>query len=152
MSDSGGVSAEHAGGLIAGAVAVLTMLGGGIKWMFRRADHASVSREKKLDAWHLELSEKEAKLDQGRTAYIERLEARLELIETNERARDTQLSALRVAFELVSKALRHIDPANTALHLAEDILRNAFPVNPETPRNMVDQLVAIEARTTPSPN
>ncbi|WP_374648702.1 hypothetical protein [Rhizorhabdus sp.] len=144
------MSAEHAGGLIGGAVAVLTMLGGAIKWAFRRADESRLSREQKMQTWHLELKEKEAKLDQGRTAYIERLEARLELLESNERARDTQLSALRVAFELVSKALRHIDPANTALHLAEDILRNAFPVPAETPRDMVDQLVAIETLTTPS--
>lgn len=134
----------EAGGIIGGALSLITILGGGIAWLFGRRDASRRSREDKLHAWQDELEAKEKRIDEGRTAYVERLETRLRALESKDEARDTQMTALRISFELVSSALRHIDPGNSALGLADDLLRTAFPVPPETPADMVEQLVAIE--------
>lgn len=136
-------AALEAGGWIGGALAVLTLLGGGVKWLFGRNDQARQTREDKLRAWQEELEAREKRIDEGRTAYVERLEARLGLLEAKDEARDTQMTALRISFELVSSALRHIDPKNSALGLADDLLRTAFPGPAEAPSDMVEQLVAI---------
>lgn len=143
MADGG----LETGGIIGGAISLLTIAGGAIAWLFGRRDAAKKTREEKLERWQQELSAKEAKLDEGRTAYTEKLENRLELLEAKDEARDTQMTALRIAFELVSSALRHIDPKNSALGLADGLLRSAFPVAATTPADMVEQLVAIEKAT-----
>lgn len=137
----------EAGGWLGGALALLTLLGGGVKWLFGRSDHARQTREDKLRSWQDELEAKEKRIDEGRTAYVERLEMRLGLLEAKDEARDTQMAALRISFELVSSALRHIDPTNSALGLADDLLRTAFPVPAGVPSDMAEQLVAIERAT-----
>lgn len=142
-----GVSAVEAGGIIGGALSLLTMAGGGIVWLFGRSDTEKQTRERKLQAWQDEIDAKEKRLDQGRTDYTTKLEARLGALEAKDEARDTQMTALRIAFELVSSALRHIDQHNSALSLADDLLRSAFPVPTKTPSEMIGQLVAIEKAT-----
>lgn len=143
--------AVETGGWIGGGLALLTLLGGGIKWLFGRSDDARRSREDKLQAWQDELEAKEKRIDEGRTAYVERLEMRLGLLEAKDEARDTQMMALRISFELVSSALRHIDPTNSALGLADDLLRTAFPVPAGMPSDMAEQLVALEKTTGGKP-
>ncbi|MES2497129.1 MAG: hypothetical protein V4618_13530 [Pseudomonadota bacterium] len=137
----------EAGGIIGGALSLLTMAGGGIVWLFGRHDTEKQTREKKLQTWQDEIDAREKRLDQGRTEYTAKLESRLQLLEAKDEARDTQMTALRIAFELVSSALRQIDHSNSALALADDLLRSAFPVPAATPADMVEQLVAIEKTT-----
>ena len=112
MAD-GGVSPGEAGGLFAGVVAVLTLLGGGVKWIAGWVDRGRQTREQKLQAWQDELRQQAKDLDEGRTAYTKSLEQRMAVLEANDEARDIQMRALRLAFELVSSALRHLDPAPT---------------------------------------
>lgn len=139
------------GGWIGGALALLTLMGGGVKWLFVRSDDARRTREDKLQAWQEELEAKEKRIDEGRTAYVERLEIRLGLLEVKDEARDAQLTALRISFELVSSALRHIDPRNSALALADDLLRTAFPGTSATPSEMVEQFaVIVKTREEPA--
>ncbi|MFZ5704904.1 MAG: hypothetical protein ACOY5R_06515 [Pseudomonadota bacterium] len=133
--------------MIGGVVSLLTLVGAGIAFLFRQRSADKASREAKLDKWHHELSARERALDDGRTAYTERLADRLEELERKDTARDVQMRALRVAFELVSAALRERDPMHHALGLADEMLKQAFPVHPTTPAEMVRQLVAIEEAT-----
>lgn len=149
-----GFSTAEAGGIIGGAISILTILGGGVAWLFGRRDAAKKSREDKLERWQEELRAQEARIDEGRTAYTEKLEKRLAEVEAKEEAReaqdaarDLQMRALRIAFELVSSALGAKDPGNPALGLAQDVIRSAFPVPAATPADMVEQLVAIERVT-----
>lgn len=153
MND-GGITSAEAGGLIGGAITVLGMLGGGIAWLFGRSDAAKQTREEKLERWQEELRDKEARLDEGRTAYTEKIENRLAEVEAKEQARevqdiarDMQMRALRIAFELVSSALRAKDPQNPALGLAQDVLRSAFPTSADAPADMINQLIAVEKAT-----
>lgn len=142
MADGG----IEAGGVVAATASLLTIIGGGIAWLFRRRDVTKRSREDKLHAWQAELEAKERRIDEGRTAYVERLETRLGLLEAKDEARDTQMTALRISFELVSSALRQIDHTNSALGLADDLLRTAFPVPPSTPPDMAVLLNTIDQR------
>mgnify|MGYP000002204778 CR=1 FL=1 len=134
-------------GMIGGVVSLLTLIGGAFAFLIRQRSADKASREAKLDKWHHELSARERALDEGRTAYTERLSDRLEELERKDSARDVQMRALRVAFELVSAALRERDPMHHALGLADEMLKQAFPVHPATPADMVRQLVAIEEQT-----
>lgn len=146
-----GVGAGNLAGIIGGIVTLLGAVSGGVAWLIRRGDtnarEARRTREEKLQNWQDELDAQERRIDEGRTAYTEKLEGRLGVLEKKDLARDMQLRALRLAFELVSSALRVIDPANTALRLADDMLRDAFPVSPSAPADLVRSLVAIEEVT-----
>lgn len=147
MSAGNGLNGGEWGGIIGGIATAIGMIGAGIGWLFNRRDAAKRTREEKLQTWQDELDEQERRIDEGRTAYTQKIEGRLGALEAKDEARDTQLRALRIAFELVSSALRHIDPNNQALGLADDLLRSAFPVSASTPADMVEQLVAIETAT-----
>lgn len=122
-------------GEVTGWIAGLAALFGGppaiaktVKWLADRADRRRQRREDKIQAWQDEVDAKARELDKQREGYVARLEGRLSALERGHEARDIQLRALRLAFELVSTALRQIDPENQALVLANDLLRSAFAV------------------------
>lgn len=137
MSD--GVSAGEAGGLFAGLMALLALFGGGIRWLAGWADRQAEGRGAKLQAWHDELAAREA-------AWDGRVEARLKLLEQENVRRVEENNALRLAFELVAGALRAIDPVNTALSRAEQLLQTAFPLSPVIPKDMTATLRGVETR------
>lgn len=118
--NEGGVSPGEAGGLFAGIVATATLVGAGIKWIWGEAKATGLTRRQKLDAWHEELKEREAKIKADETEYHERIEQRLAVLERESRI-------LGRAFELVAAALRVKDPKNQALAEAERLLTEAFP-------------------------
>ncbi|WP_190282662.1 hypothetical protein [Rhizorhabdus histidinilytica] len=149
MADAGGVPPEVARGWIGAAIGAI---GTGLGWLFRSRAAAKRRRDERLDAWHHELEEREKRLAAGQSQYVQQLERRLADVEAKERAReakdearDEQLRALRISFELVSSALRKIDAGNPALSLAEQLLRAAFPVTTETPEPMQADLRRLGA-------
>lgn len=149
MADAGGLPPDFARGGIATAIAAI---GTGVGWLFRSRAARKRRQDERRDAWQRELEDWQKRLDIGREEYIERLERRVADVERKEaareakdEARDEQLRALRIAFELVSAALRASDPRNPALSLAEELLRSAFPVQPETPAPMKDALRRLGA-------
>lgn len=119
MTDYLPSSPGEAGGIFAGAVAVLGVIGAGLKWGLNWNDARAHSRAAKLDAWHHELEERERKLDDQQARYQKRIETRLAHVEMENRA-------LGEALGLVTIALRGRDPANPALVAADDIIKNAF--------------------------
>jgi hypothetical protein len=119
MSDYLPPSAGEAGGIFAGAVAVLGLIGAGIKWALNWNDARTSTRTAKLDAWHEELKSREAALDEQQAQYQRRIETRLAHVEMENRA-------LGEALGLVTIALRGKDPGNPALVAADDIIKNAF--------------------------
>ncbi|MHA3791442.1 hypothetical protein [Sphingomonas sp. YL-JM2C] len=149
MADAGGLPPEITRGGIATAIgAIGTALG----WMFRSRAARKRRQDERRDAWQRELEDWQRRIDAGRSDYIGQLERRLADVEAKEReraakddARDEQLRALRISFELVSAALRKIDAGNPALGLAEQLLRAAFPVATDMPAPMEDDLRRLGA-------
>ena len=138
--------------MFAGIVALLGLLGAGIKWAAGWGERRAMSRASKLQAWHEELAEREKALHEGQTTYTRTLEARIGKIEADEEARkdldearDGQMRALRIAFDLVSSALRVLDPANVALTNAQQVLAAAFPVELAADGDMIGSLRMLEA-------
>jgi hypothetical protein len=135
------MTVEEAGGTVAaaGAGAILIGLGHGMKWLLGWGERRAESRAAKLQLWHEELSEREK-------AFDVRVEGRLKTLEERDRLREAENMALRLAFELVASALRSIDPRNTALSRAEQMLQAAFPLAPIVPPDMTAslQVIAVE--------
>lgn len=136
MSDPG-VSGGEISGYFAGAVAVLAVIGQGIKWLLNWKERRAESRAAKLQAWHKELQAREARLDEKQAEYHARIEEQLAIVMK-------QSVALRMAFEMVAAPLRAIDPHNRELAQAEQLLRSAFPLDPGLPPDFGPLLRKIE--------
>lgn len=119
-------SAGEVGGIFAGIVAVLVAIGHGIKWTINWNDARATSRAAKLDAREVRLRERE-------TEFEEKIEARMAILERENRA-------YRLALSHVIPALSALDPGNASLHLAEEALRAAFPLSFRVPGDMRDKL------------
>lgn len=134
---SGGPTAGEITGIIAALAGALFGMGRGVQWLFTWGERRAESRATKLQLWHEELSAREATFDA-------RVEDRLKTLEGKDRLREAENMALRMAFELVASALRAIDPRNTALSRAEQLLQVAFPLAPIVPPDMTTSLQAIQ--------
>lgn len=137
MSD---VSAGEVGGIVAGGLAALAALGKGGQWLLGWADRRESSRTSKLQAWHDELSKREADFDQA-------VNARLAKLEVRDQARAAENIALRMALAQVTGALRAVDPANKALLRAEQLLNASFPIerDPLIPLDQMELVAALDA-------
>ena len=71
MSDPGSAAGE-AGGIIAGAVAVLYALGKGTAWLLNWKDARAQSRAAKLQLWHDELAKREKEQEKEEQKDIEK--------------------------------------------------------------------------------
>ena len=121
--------AGQIGGIFAGIVALLAVLGKGAQWILNWNDARMQTRSAKLDAWHKELVAREAKIEAERADYQERIEARLKEVEN-------RAHALWLAFKLVEAPLRKLDPTHIALTKADELLAAAFPLEPFLPPDM----------------
>lgn len=113
-------------GMAAALVLVLGAFGKGVAWALGWQRDARKTRAEGLQEWEDKLNKREETLDEA-------LESRLKKMEDNDAKRAEENMALRMAFELVAGALRAIDPGNTALARAEQILTAAFPLGPILP-------------------
>lgn len=136
MSDPG-VTGGEVGGYFAGAVALLALIGQGIKWLLNWKERRADSRAAKLQAWHDELQAREKRIDEKQTEYWADVEKRLSIV-------IKQNMALRMAFEMVAAPLRAIDPHNRELTQAEQLLHAAFPLDPNLPPDFSILLGKIE--------
>lgn len=134
------MSAGEAGGLVAGVVLVLSTLGGGLAWLLNWLERRANSRTAKLDAWQAELAAKQAQIDGQEAAYRALIEQRLSLVEREARA-------VRRALDVVTTALRQIDPGNAALERAAEILDRAFPLDASLPDEAERELARIDQAT-----
>ncbi len=135
--DVNSTSPGEIGGIFAGIVTVLGVLGGGIRWFLGWKERQEQSRALKLQAWHDQLQAREAKLDAERDEYQQRIERRLAQMETEH-------NALRGAYHLIASALRTIDPTNQALTMADKLLSVAFPLDAAVPADMTRLLNRLD--------
>ena len=128
MSDPSSAAGE-AGGIIAGAVALLYAFGKGMAWLLNWKDARAQSRAAKLQAWHDELAKREKEQDDRDLQYRQHIETQLRRLALENRV-------LRRAFELVAEPLRRLEPENPKLAQAQNMLDRAFPLDPGLPIDM----------------
>lgn len=126
-------------GIIVAIGTVAAIFGKGLTWIGGFLERSRESRAAKLQAWHEELQERETRIDAA-------VEGRLATLEQQAATHGEQSMALRMAFELVASALRAIDPKNTALSRAEQLLQSAFPLAPIVPADMSTTLIAVDSK------
>jgi uncharacterized protein HemX len=137
-------SAGETGGMFAGAVALLVAVGHGLKWWLGWTDRRASTRAAKLDAWQSELFLREARLDAEQAQIIAEIKDQLAgLKDSNDQLR-REHAALLGGFQLVAGALRTLDPDNSALARAEELLKSAFPLEPVPPDDMTRTILAAK--------
>lgn len=129
MSHPGGISAGEAGGIFAGAVALLVAIGHGIRWVLGFRERRSDNLYQKNLKWEERLAEREAAFENDQRAHFVRIEQRLTRAEL-------QLEAALGAYHLLAGEMRRKDPGNAVLSMAEDLLKEAFRLDPSTPADM----------------
>ncbi len=129
------VSAGDVGGVFAGIVAAMVAVGQGIKWLLHFRERQAGSRAAKLQAW-------EDRLDQRDRDYQDGIENELKIMRG-------QNMALRMAFELVAARVRTIDPHSPELGQADQLLRQAFPLDPTVAPDFNMLLSRVDTATPP---
>lgn len=129
---------ELAGIIVASGITAASF-GKAIQWLAGLSERRGASRAAKLQQWQEELHEREAAIDA-------KTEKRLATLEAQALAHGEQNMALRMAFELVASALRAIDPRNTALSRAEQLLQSSFPLAVIVPADMSSALRALDTK------
>lgn len=130
MSDptNSGLSAGEIGGIFAGLVALLAALGKGVAWALNWNEARQNSRTAKLEAWHSELADREAKLDAeiaGRLERIEREHARLTKGNTELLLR---FERYRGAYSVLATELMRLGTGSEALEQARLIIEEPLAV------------------------
>jgi hypothetical protein len=138
VSDPQAPSGWDIAALIGGAATLLGLFGKGVAHLLHWGERREKARADRLER-------EEGELAEGWSSYRKRIEARLAQVEASDALRARENAALRVAFEIVAGAMRVLDPGNSALVLAEQILASAFPVIPQVPPEIAQQLGAVEA-------
>ena len=108
-------SAGEAGGVFAGAVALLGLIGGGIKWFF-------MGRDARLKAW-------ETSLDKREREHRSKLEIRLTTLETR------LATVVGMVFRLTGE-LHRIEPGNAVLGEVSHTLHQIYPLDPAVPPDL----------------
>jgi hypothetical protein len=129
MSDA---DAYQMAGMFGGALSILTLVGSGIKWVFGRSDR------------------KEAALEAREEGYVAKLEARIIALEKRDEKREAELVEMRAelhdtraALIIVAQEVAVSNPGSPALLLARKLLKERFPLDLETPADMLDTLKKI---------
>lgn len=129
-----GVSAGEVGGIFAGIIALLASIGTAIRWLFNWRDARDRSQAARLKAW-------EESLDRREKEHRESTEQRLHAMER-------KLSAVTAAlFETIAE-LQLLDAASPALAKAKIVLRQAYPLDVETPSDMQALIDRLDTAST----
>ncbi|MGE3871173.1 MAG: hypothetical protein AB7F51_16890 [Pseudorhodoplanes sp.] len=133
MSEGTNLSAGEIGGVFAGIVALLGAIGAGIRWLLGWQDRRRETFHARLLIWEEKLTQREATLEADKEHHFARIEQRLARAEG-------QQAALLSAYHLISGELRRLDPGNTKLGMADELLKAAFQLDPHVPADMLATL------------
>lgn len=131
MSDpaGSGLSAGEIGGIFAGVVALLAALGKGAAWALNWNDARVNSRSAKLQKWHEELTEREARIDAQINARLNTLESSYDRLNDAHALVLQRLDRSRMAYRVIAAELIEIAPHSAALVQAQMILTEPFPTD-----------------------
>jgi hypothetical protein len=126
MSD---VSPGEVGGVFAGIIALLTILGKATGWLINWKGRREDSRAERLRAWEKSLDERERAHRAEHEARFVQLEERIEL-------KEQKISMMAASLFEVIAEMQILDAASPALANARRVLRKAFPVQEDVPEGI----------------
>lgn len=122
------VTAGDVGGVFAGLVAILYALGKGAAWVLNWKEARENTRSAKLDAWHRELAEREAKLDAEIETRLNRVEQDHATLVKNHTEVLIRFERSRAGYRVIAAELISLAPHSAALIQATAILKEALPI------------------------
>ena len=146
LSASGGLlmddwKAGDWGGLFAGFVAALAVLGKGLAWLLNWNEARSSGREARLVSWEVNLVARER-------AYREEIEGQLTATRTELARVEGDVEQLRaVLFDVTTELHRHAS-GSPALSRAVRLLGMAYPIDPATPADLTALAAQVDAAGT----
>lgn len=132
MSD---FSPGEAGGVFAGLVAALAVLGKGLAWLLNWNETRAQGREARLKAWEESLAEREKKHHEEVEHRLATTDQRLQLVTA-------------VLFEMVGE-MQLLDPGSAVVAKARVILQQAYPLDFETPADLQTLVRRIDNKEQP---
>jgi hypothetical protein len=112
-------TAGEVGGIFAGVVALLAVMGKGLRWWLGWTDRRAATRAAKLDAWHKQLDEREQRIDRQQEEYWARIQGEIDRLRSEN-------AAVLSAYQLIAARLRAQDPDDEALKRADELLRSTL--------------------------
>lgn len=113
------------------------------RWMSGWAERRAKRRDEKLAAWHDELVTERAALASDRAALHEEYRADMSALKREVGHLRRENSALRTAFELMAGPVRATAPDDPRLRQADQILAQAFRLDPLAPVDFAGPISAL---------
>lgn len=123
-----GLSAGEIGGIFAGLVALLAAIGKGAAWALNWNDARQNSRSAKLEAWHSELADREAKLDAEIADRLARVERDHLMLTKNHTELLLRFERYRSAYSVLATELVRVGTGSEALEQARLLISEPLPV------------------------
>lgn len=147
MSDPSAGMPES-GWIIAALLSLAGLVGGFIAWLIGRKDRsedrqaqAGSTREAKLEAWHRELSAREAHLNTQQAAFQAMLERRLAEQDDKISGLEGELEKYRVSTAALFARVAHHDPEDPVLKQVGQLLGSGIPIMPGDFDGALDDLI-----------
>ena len=116
-------------GIVGGAVTILTLIGGGINWLWKVSVARAKTRAQKNAEWEAELDRRETEIEGKVSAMLKKCEARCDEVTQS-------LDLYRLSVHLLLSALERTSPHAPELEQVRRLLRQAIPLNGEIPSDM----------------
>jgi hypothetical protein len=144
MADTGGASAGEIGGVLAGGVAILGLVGGGLKWLAGWAIKRDETRAARNARWEAELDEREKALEIKLADSLAQCERHCADIQAKFDNLFDESRVMRVVIELVLPQLEQFAPASPTIELARKMLAGIFKLREPTPADITAHIVTLD--------
>lgn len=123
------ITAEHVVSFGGWLLALLTAIGGGVKWLVSTRDQRA------------------RMIDEAVEKHVARIEARLSSAERRADRLENEKGRLELGFQMLAAELERLDPSSTILRRAQGLFAAAYPITSELPDPMADLMDELHERT-----
>jgi hypothetical protein len=147
MSD---LDVGQAGGIFAGVVAFIAMVGKGLAWLLNWQGARREAKEKRLRSWEASLDRREREYREGIEKDFDELRDEAAILRGDVGRMREQQAAIGFSLLEVTLELRAHVPASPALTRIAAVLRRVYPPEHGIPPEMAELLRALEANPNQS--
>lgn len=140
MAETGGASPGEIGGVVAGAIAVLGVLGGGVRYLVGVINARGDTRASRNAEWERDLDAREREMERKLAESLRQCEAHCAVMQVK---LDKTVMAVLLLLPEVTRAV----PESPAIRQVRELLADVIPDKIEIPADMAAQLAAIDEKT-----